>query len=369
MTANWSRCLDRCSKLICLTLLLGLAGCGTDTPRNDSRDSIGPVLGQAPFDLLSEYQFFKGAMHELAPAAGVIPYQVISPLWADHAGKARFIVLPTLNSVDASTDEDWAFPEDTVIIKNFFYSQDRRNPDASVRVIETRLMVREGDDWTGHTYVWNAEQTDAERRIAGTRVHLEIIDEQGEPVTQEYIVPNTNQCKDCHEIHDKNRVLGLVSRQLGRQVLRDGTAHDQMTWLTGQNLFSVPPSVPEWALVAPFGDAALVDRARSYLDSNCGHCHRDGGNGGRSGLVLLASERDPTTFGVCKSPIAAGGGSGDRHHDIVPGHPEKSILVYRMQSTDPEVKMPEIPNRLPHSAGVALISDWIRNMDGPDCQN
>ncbi|MDP6946895.1 MAG: hypothetical protein QF464_22285, partial [Myxococcota bacterium] len=121
------------------------------------------------------------------------------------------------------------------------------------------------------------------------------------------------------------------------------------------------------SLVDPFGDAPLEERARSYLDANCGHCHQPGGNGGASGLVLLASEREPVKNGICKAPVAAGPGSGERHFDIVPGVPDESILMLRMESTDPEVKMPEIPNRLPHEPGIALIRAWIQSLPQDGC--
>jgi hypothetical protein len=39
-------------------------------------------------------------------------------------------------------------------------------------------------------------------------------------------------------------------------------------------------------------------------------------------------------------------------------------LVYRMSSTDPEIKMPEIPNLLVDDVGIDLISEWITAMDG-----
>ena len=42
-------------------------------------------------------------------------------------------------------------------------------------------------------------------------------------------------------------------------------------------------------------------------------------------------------------------------------------MIHRMKSTDPEVKMPEIPNRLPHDAGIELVSEWIRQMPSTPC--
>ena len=360
--ADFKRMMIRlAASLLCLVS----CACGTESQRS------GPGFRNVdsfPLERLSQYDFFEGEMADLRPVMGVVPYQVTSPLWADHAGKARFIVLPVGETITPNGDEDWDFPEGTILIKNFFYSTDRRAPEETVAPIETRLMIKGVNDWKGHTYVWNEELTEATRKASGTRKQLNFIDADGMQMSQEYIVPNTNQCKDCHERHEHSRPLGLVQRQLSRSVFRDGEDQEQIVYLNALGLFSPRLTAPAAGhLVDPFGAAPLETRARSYLDANCAHCHRDGGNGGPSGLVLLAAETNPTAYGVCKGPVAAGEGTGGFYHDILPGKPEQSIMIHRMKSTDPEVKMPEIPNRLPHEAGIELVSEWIRQMPETPC--
>jgi hypothetical protein len=58
--------------------------------------------------------------------------------------------------------------------------------------------------------------------------------------------------------------------------------------------------------------------------------------------------------------VAAGRGSGSLRYDIVPGHPNQSILLYRMKTNDPAIAMPEIGREQIHEEGVALIEEWIR---------
>jgi uncharacterized repeat protein (TIGR03806 family) len=323
---------------------------------------------QWPYQTLSAYGFFEGRLADMQPADGVLPYQVAAPLWADHAGKARFIVLPPGAALEVDGD-DWLPPVGSVVVKSFYYATDRRRMEETATLIETRLLIKQADgEWKGHTYVWNDDHSDAVRRVAGKRLQLEYVDASGSSQVQEYIVPNTNQCKDCHEIDDRARLLGVVGRQLDRLVVHDGEVVDQLDWLADNGVFGdAPRPEVEAKLVDPFGEADLDARARSYLDANCSHCHRDGGNGGPTGLVLLAAERSPVKNGVCKGPVAAGPGSGDRKFDVVPGAPDESILILRMESTDPEVKMPEIPNRLPHEPGIALIREWIENLPMVAC--
>lgn len=52
--------------------------------------------------------------------------------------------------------------------------------------------------------------------------------------------------------------------------------------------------------------------------------------------------------------------------DIVPGHPDDSILPYRLSSKEPGTMMPEIGRSTVHTEGLALIKAWIAAQAG-DC--
>ena len=62
----------------------------------------------------------------------------------------------------------------------------------------------------------------------------------------------------------------------------------------------------------------VEERARAYLDVNCGHCHNPSGLARTSGLYLNIEEMNPARYGVCKPPVAAGQGSGDRRGRHLP---------------------------------------------------
>lgn len=70
----------------------------------------------------------------------------------------------------------------------------------------------------------------------------------------------------------------------------------------------------------------------------------------------------PMALGIGKAPVAAGKGSGGRLYSIVPGKPDESILLYRIESVDPGVMMPEMGRRLAHKEGVELVRQWILEM-------
>jgi uncharacterized repeat protein (TIGR03806 family) len=296
------------------------------------------------------------------PAAGVVPYTVNTPLWADQAEKGRYIVLPEGGTIDVGTDrEEWEFPVGTVLIKSFYFTLDQRDPDGAYRTIETRLLIKEVDDWAAHTYVFDDEQVEATRFVAGKRVAVTFIDADGNDAEQDYLVPNTNQCGNCHERDDEVGILGPFTPQMN--------VDDQLARMEGLGMFAAPLGDISQLdkLAAMDGPEPLEVRARDYLHAQCAHCHREGGGGGRSGLSLLRWEDDATAYGVCKRPVAAGEGGGELTADIVPGAPESSILVFRMKSTDPEVKMPELPNRLPDEAGIELVSEWIAGLEPAGC--
>jgi hypothetical protein len=61
-------------------------------------------------------------------------------------------------------------------------------------------------------------------------------------------------------------------------------------------------------------------------------------------------------------------GAGDLDFDIVPGDAAASIMDFRMDSNEPEVRMPEIGRTIIHTEGVQVVRDWINAMDPVDCE-
>jgi len=339
-------------------------------------------LDGLPYETLSEYGFFRGELRELDPALGVHPYTIISPLFSDFAGKARHIYLDEGQTMHIDWEaespgpggagEVWDFPTGAVVIKHFYFDLDRSDPgqDENARLIETRLLVRFEDDWEYYTYVWDEAQTDAVLTKFGEVIDVEFKDADGLPATQEYKVPSLEQCGSCHSRDNEGYTLGPVSPQMNYLVERDGEMVNQMQWLEGLGLFDAPlPDLSDYpTLVDPMGDEGTLDeRARSYLHANCSHCHRREGGAGVSGLRYPYWENEPVHLGICKPPAAAGAASDGRPYDVVPGEPDNSIVVFRMQSLDPMVKMPELTSRVLNPAGIDLISDWISAMEPAGC--
>jgi len=252
-----------------------------------------------------------------------------------------------------------------VIAKTFAYPRDARDPSQGRRLIETRILRRQSDGWVGLPYVWNAAQTEATLDVAGDMVDVSWVHSDGSARTNNYIIPNVNQCKGCHTTGEVLMPIGPKARHLNRHfAYREGTENQLTHWTHRGALAGAPPAdrAPRLAAWDNPESGTLDARARAWLEINCAHCHHPAGPARNSGLDLLAAQRTPVAFGVYKPPVAAGIGSGGLDYDIVPGRPDRSILAYRIASTHPGVMMPELGKRLVHVEGVALVRQWIAAM-------
>ena len=316
---------------------------------------------------LSGWGLFRGNGVTQQPLEGVIPYDVNTPLFSDYALKFRFVKLPEDKSAAYSADGVFKLPVGTVIAKTFAMPRDLRQPQAGQRLLETRILEHSPDGWLGWAYVWNDEQTEATLALAGGSIDVEWQHTDGKPRTNNYLVPNVNQCKGCHGSSAGMQPIGLSARQLNRDFgYLHGVENQLAYWTRTKSLAGTPADVEERApRLAVWDDSksALDARARAWLEINCAHCHQPGGAAQNSGLDLRASQSEPVKIGIRKPPVAAGLGSGGLRYDILPGKPDQSILMFRLLSTHPDVMMPELGKRMVHEEGVELVRQWIEAMD------
>jgi uncharacterized repeat protein (TIGR03806 family) len=338
-----------------LVALAGVAGC----------TSQGSALTEGPPQKLSDYGLFVGNGNTQEPVPGVVPYDLNSPLFSDYADKLRFVRLPAGQSAQYRADETFEFPVGTVIAKTFAYPADARRPTLGRRLIETRILKHEPQGWVGLPYIWNAEQTEAVLEVAGDLIDVRWVDVQGTERTNNYIVPNVNQCKGCHKQGDAMQPIGLKARHLNRDFAYAHGSENQLAFWTRSKALSGSPDPKDAPRAAVWNDpdtGTLDQRARAWLEVNCAHCHNSVGPARNAGLDLMAAQQGPTKFGIFKTPVAAGRGSGSREFDIVPGQPEQSIMMFRITSIDPGIMMPELGKRLIHEEGVELVRQWIASM-------
>lgn len=313
---------------------------------------------------LSAWRLFIGKTDGLHQNQGVVPYDLNTPLFSDYADKIRFVWMPPGTAAAYRPDDVFDFPVGTILSKTFAF---RTEPNGRDRLIETRLLVHARSGWVGLPYVWNREQTEATLDVAADPVPVRFVDAAGHEHSTNYIIPNSNQCKECHELHKVMGPLGPKARNLNKTYGYSSGSENELAYWTAAGYLKGSPDpsqAPRAAVWDNPSTGTLEARARTYLDINCGTCHRPGGAAATSALYLdLASSREED-LGVCKTPVAAGHASGNLLFDIVPSKPEKSILVRRMESTAPKIMMPEIARTLPHAEGIDLVRDWITSLGG-----
>ncbi len=318
-------------------------------------------------------------------ADDALPYDLATPLFSDYALKLRTVSLPDGASAAYVADDVFDFPVGTVITKTFYYAADgdggvryhgapsltdKTLPMNAVRLIETRILAHRADGWVAIPYVWNEAQTDAELKRIGAIKRLDLTHPDGRQETFDYVAPTQNQCAGCHAPNNTTRDLSPIGPK-ARHLNKPSSFQAGMNQLDHWRLVGVLAADEAAGEDAPqnavWDSAAftLDQRARAYLDANCSHCHNPKGPADTSGLNLEPNADGPA-LGRCKSPIAAGDGAGGRLFDIVPGHPDDSIVVFRMETTNPGAMMPELGRSLAHKEGVQLIRAWIEAMDG-DC--
>lgn len=315
---------------------------------------------------LSDHAFFEGNMADMIPIEGVVPYELNTPLFSDYAEKLRFVKLPKGEAVSYNDSTVLDFPVGTTLIKTFFYFNDKRDVSKGRQLLETRLLIHEPEGWEALVYVWNEEQTEAYLEVAGEEKEVAWKNEKGKKQKLNYLIPNLNQCKGCHNKNQKMTPIGPSIRQLNGDFAYAEESNNQLLqWQKLGVLKDLPknlgdiPKTPIWDNPE---SGTLESRARAYLDINCAHCHSQQGPARTSGLYLDFHEQSPSALGVNKSPVAAGRGSGDRQFTIVAGKPDESIMVFRMESEDAGIRMPEISRQLVHKEGVELIREWIEEI-------
>ena len=339
------------------TFLL-LAGCSARGGEPGAPDAA-LLLADAPAPYLADYGFFRDAAAD-TPATGVVPYDLINPLFSDHAIKHRFVYVPKGKSADYSEDSVIDFPVGSALIKTFAFAPDLRAPGVREYKVETRVLIHKTDGWAAFPYIWNAEGTEAVYAPAGGRQAISVVGPLGAPLAIDYAIPNKNQCKTCHQDGDAVLPIGPKARNLNH----DGPAgvNQIADWQARGLLAGVPDDVPA---VPAISDISLpvAARARAYLDINCAHCHKAAGSASNSGLWLGIGETSPVKLGLGKHPTAAGRGSGGITYVIAPGDPDHSILAHRMKSSEAGVAMPELGRSVIDDDGVALVRAWIAGMD------
>ncbi|WCO03167.1 FG-GAP-like repeat-containing protein [Psychroserpens ponticola] len=295
----------------------------------------------------------------LTPSLGLIPYDMIEPFWSDGADKKRWMAVPndgSYNTADEqitfSNDEAWDFPRGSVLIKHFEVGGQR---------LETRFEVKGDDDIYYYlTYKWNIAQTDA--TLLNAAVDEDVV---VNGVTQSWHYPSRTECVSCH-FPQNGSVLGPKTRNLNKSILypSTGITMNQLVNFSELGLITeaiTNGNVSTYSAVAAKDDlsASIEDRARSYIDVNCGSCHNPTVDN-----IAMFDARFTTPLGnqnIIYGDVVYDEGLSDPKV-IIPQDVANSMAHFRMNSTQTGIEMPPIAKDVVDTAGVQLIQDWINSL-------
>lgn len=374
----------------------GMAGMGGEGGIGGQTVPKGNCHSSVP-DLLSEWGLFADIRNQV-PSEGVIPYEVTSPLFTDGALKHRFVTLTKGGAIEYANDSSrWKSPVGTIYVKTFAFPPDFEDPetDGLEQLVETRLLVHvaASDDrlgcsgadscWQVHVYVYDESMSDAVCQSGGETVSVTYTDplDETQKSVENYAVPSNGSCRDCHGA-DETKTIGPSTGMLNRGNAYGGvTVANQIDQLYELNMLAPepPPEGVRTTYVDPIASttacqtpACLHEAARSFFASNCSHCHAPDGEAKKTALYLDYASMDPAnptaedfaTWGVCRTPTSAGGvrNCGDADVDILPGDPDNSILLCRMNSVTPSEMMAPVGRTLIDEDASELIRQWILNL-------
>jgi uncharacterized repeat protein (TIGR03806 family) len=343
--------------------------------------------------------------HKMQPA--LIPYSVNAELWSDGAHKERWLGMPGAESkIDYSRTRGWGFPDQTVIVKSFAIEMEEGKPE-SRRWIETRFLTKQGNEWSGYSYVWNDEQTDGALVETNGLDRNYAIKTNGALRTQKWHFPSRSECMVCHS-RAANWVLGLSEVQMNKdhdyggcienqlevfarlelipkfnygQQMKDvlrfdlekkGKSEKEITDETARQTATRGQREPVTStmlgfsterhrkLVDPYDKTAdLNARARSYLHANCAQCHVEAGGGNALFDLQFTTNADKMKLFDVK-PVHDTFKLNDARL-IAPGSPERSVLLHRMTHRDAG-HMPPLATSIVDKEAVEMLREWIRKM-------
>ncbi|MCB9592335.1 MAG: hypothetical protein H6719_06355 [Sandaracinaceae bacterium] len=279
---------------------------------------------------------------------GIRAYTPRFELWADGATKERWIYLPEGTQIDTADPDHWVYPVGTRLYKTFSLGGMR---------LETRILEKTSAgvgvaSWTPSVYAWNAEGTavtDVTNAAPAVRENV---------LGTDHDIPDGALCLRCHIGQNGHDMInGFTAFQLNH----DDAGVNYQT-LLDEGRIANPFSRSD--AVVP-GDATAV-AALGYLHTNCGYCHRPGGDPAaalrmfymRLEVGASATVEDTTTYrtGVNNVSSITFGSALCRY---MPGDSTNSVAIHRASSRMAGVQMPPVATEMVHEAGIATLRAWI----------
>lgn len=304
------------------------------------------------------------SLSPLTPISALVPFSVSSALWSDGAEKDRFVLVPAGAAIGFDADRGFQFPTDTVLVKNFYLPL----ANGQRRIIETRFLVRRDQRFSGYSYRWNDEQSEAMLLADATTRSVQIV-ESGVTSTFDYYYPSSGDCVRCHTA-SAGEALGFNRAHLNITVPTTQGPQNQIQYLAQKSVIdarTVPGDVAALGSLPALSDASqpVAARARAYLHTQCAHCHnRD--NGAGQGDFDWRYDQNLAETGACDKVPQSDAGLGPDARVLKVGDAAKSVAWVRLHALDRKLRMPPVATSRLDRAGSDLVKMWIDGLTGCD---
>lgn len=291
-------------------------------------------------DKLSDYQLFEGKMAELLPSNQATIIELSSTLFTDYTEKQRLIVLPDGKKIQANGNNLPDFPDGTIIAKTFYYQNHLKKEQYTLRILETRLLIKHQSIWNAAVYQWNDRQDEAYLLKNEQTLDVSFMDSNEMLRKTKYKIPSQADCISCHRQNGQTLPLGTKIRAMNIDVNHEGQVINQLEYLRQKNKLEFAAGIRLSSLADYKNESLSTEkRARAYLDINCAHCHNPGGSAYNSNLDLRNETPDKQT-GI---------------------HSKVGEIALRIASSG-ELHMPKIGTTIQHDEGVQLILNYLNNL-------
>lgn len=305
---------------------------------------------------LSDTGLFESVSHHKT-VKELLPYSVIVPEWVDGASIDRFLLLPEGNPhIVFAPRRGWMMPDGTVAMQTVSVEEGKAQ-----RRVETRILLKQENEWSAYSYLWNKEQTDAEL-VGAKGVEVDF-------GNRKWTVPSRSDCMVCHS-RAANFVLGLQTSQMNRDHdYGGGYVRNQLEVMDELGFFlrkdakkrtstMRDPIEKQPRLSDPFNPKEDLNlRARSYLHASCSHCHvESGGGNAKMDLRDFVEDEKFNVFDV--EPSHGDQGLGPLAKLIALGDPSQSVLINRCSKLG-SGRMPPMGSSTPDARSIGLLMEWI----------
>ncbi len=349
---------------------------GTNNAGGTINKLVSAGISGEPPQFLSQTGVFTN-LTTLATSPGILPYNVATPLWSDGAEKKRWIALPNdgthntpAEDIAFSANGNWVFPAGTVFVKHFEMSTNQNDP-SQIKRLETRLLICTANGGKyGVTYKWNSTGTDAELLSNGTSEDYIYTQLGGGTVTRRWDFPSRGDCLLCHNTAS-GQALGVATASLNMDYFYPSTGRtaNQLLTFNSLGMFDRTLTVSElenFIASRSIDDttAPLEHRVRSYLASNCSHCHQPGGPvdyfDARIGTPLVKQ-------GMINGPLLGHFNLPGGEY-IKPGDPSLSATAVRLSNVGNGQAMPPLAKNVVDQKAVELLNSYITGIDAQQVQ-